>query len=198
MSRAPRVCICALISIHANLEPISLPHYLRLLSILVFLPARRLRVYDHPELAESQYGNWTSNRHLVQNDPYTSPLSRTLINLVNHHQRLLLQISQYDSTILETSGTLHVSDGILLNFIIGRFLLQYIDQLPVLRVGTYAVDDWEREFPFCKILAETFVLGVLSAGEVHVVVSDLEEKTYRIHQRYEVPARLVSHRMLND
>ena len=60
------------------------------------------------------------------------------------------------------------------------------------------MDDWEGEFPFGEILAETFVLGVFGAGKVHVVVSDLEEETYRVDQRYEVPIRLVSQRTLNE
>ena len=123
----------------------------------------------------------TSDRHLFQDNPHTSPLSSTLVNLLNQHQSLLIQLSQYDPTILETPGTLHVFDGILLDFVVGGFLLQYVDQLPVLRVGTYAVDNWEGEFALGEILAETFVFGVFRAGEVHVVVSYLEEETYCVH-----------------
>lgn len=137
-------------------------------------------------------GIGTSDRHLFQNNPHTSPLSSTLIDLLNHQQSLLVQLSQYDFTILETPGTLHIFDGILLDFVVGSFLLQYVDQLPILRVGTYAVDYWEGEFSLGEILAEAFVFGVFGAGKVHVVVSYLEEETYCVHQRYEVSSGLVS------
>lgn len=57
-------------------------------------------------------------------------------------------------------------------------MLQYVDQLPVLRVGADAVDDWEGEFAFGEVFAEAFVVRVFAAGEVHVVVADLEEEAY--------------------
>lgn len=49
--------------------------------------------------------------------------------------------------------------------------------MKILRVGSYAMDDWEGEFSFGKIFAKTFVFGVLGAGEVHIVVSDLKEQS---------------------
>ena len=38
------------------------------------------------------------------------------------------------------------------------------------------MDDGEGEFAFCEVFAEAFVVGVFVAGEVHVVVADLEEE----------------------
>lgn len=38
------------------------------------------------------------------------------------------------------------------------------------------MDDGEGEFAFCKVFAEAFVVGVLVAGEVHVVIAYLEEE----------------------
>ena len=38
------------------------------------------------------------------------------------------------------------------------------------------MDNWEREFSLCEILAETFVGTVSRWEEVKVVVADLEER----------------------
>lgn len=43
------------------------------------------------------------------------------------------------------------------------------------------MDDREREFSLGKIFAETFVFGILGAGEVHVIVADLEKESDYVH-----------------
>ncbi len=42
------------------------------------------------------------------------------------------------------------------------------------------MNDWEREFSFCKVFAETFEGGVAGCrGEVEVVIKDLKEEADR-------------------
>ncbi len=38
------------------------------------------------------------------------------------------------------------------------------------------MDDGEGEFAFGEVFAQAFVFGIFGAGEVHVVVADLEEQ----------------------
>ena len=44
------------------------------------------------------------------------------------------------------------------------------------------MDNGEGEFSFREIFTKTFVFGVFSAGEVHVVVADLEEEADEIDE----------------
>ena len=61
-------------------------------------------------------------------------------------------------------------------------MFEDVDQLKVLRVGAYTVDDGEGEFSFGKVFTETFVFSVLGAGKVHIVVADLEEESDYVYQ----------------
>ena len=44
------------------------------------------------------------------------------------------------------------------------------------------MDNGEGEFSFREIFTKTFVFGVFSAGEVHVIVADLEEEADEIDE----------------
>ena len=48
------------------------------------------------------------------------------------------------------------------------------------------MDDGEGEFAFCEVFAQAFVVGVFAAGEVHVVIADLEEEADGVDQGDEV------------
>lgn len=67
-------------------------------------------------------------------------------------------------------------------------MFQDVDQLQVLGIRTDAVDDGEREFSLGQIFAETFVVGVFGAREVHIVVADLEEQADEVGKWYKIPA----------
>ena len=59
--------------------------------------------------------------------------------------------------------------------------------MEILRVRADAVDDWEGEFALGQVFAESFVLGVVGAMQVHVVIADLEYETYEVYEMGTVP-----------
>ena len=112
--------------------------------------------------------------HLIQNNPHAGAPSRALIDLIDQSQRPFFQLPQRGPAILEAACTLHVGDGVALDAWVGGFLLEDVEELEVVRIGADAVDDGEGEFSLGQVFAEAFVVGVFRAGEVHVVVADLE------------------------
>lgn len=161
------------------------------------IPTSRL---DCVDICDTRFENDThvatlsmrSHGHLIQNKPNSAPLSHPLINLVNHSQRFLMHTSQDDPTIFKASSTFHILHCIFLDLIIRRLLLQYIDQLSVLRIRADAVNKWEGEFAFCQVFAKSFVLGVLGGGEIHVVVANLEEEADEVNQGHKISGIFMS------
>ena len=119
--------------------------------------------------------------------PHPSSFSRTGVNSFDRGQGFLRQGRHGLFAVFEAARVLHAGDCILLDLIVACSLLQNVDQLQVLRVRPDAVNDGEREFPFCEIFAEAFVVGIIRAGEVHVVIAYLEDQTDEVNESYAVP-----------
>lgn len=47
-----------------------------------------------------------------------------------------------------------------------------------------SMDNWKTKFPLCQILCETFILGVFTRLEVHIVVPDLKIYRDEVDQGY--------------
>lgn len=115
------------------------------------------------------------NIQFIQDNLQPPPHTPVLIQRLDHRHRLLLQLHHRLPRILKTSHILHILHSILLHLLVLRLLLQYIDQLQVLRVRADGVDDGVGEFAFREVFAQAFVGSVFGGGEVQVVVADLEE-----------------------
>lgn len=122
------------------------------------------------------------HNHLIQDLGHAPPQPRSPIHDANHKYGLALQLAHRFPAILEAAGAFHVADGIALDAVVRRLLLQDVDELEVERVGADAVDDGEGEFALGQVFAEAFVVGVFRAGEVHVVVADLVEEADDVHE----------------
>lgn len=115
------------------------------------------------------------NIQFIQDNPQPPPHTPVLIQRLNHRHRLLLQLLHRLPRILKTPHILHILHRIPLHLLVLRLLLQYVDQLQVLRVRADGVDDGVGEFAFREVFAQAFVGSVFGGGEVEVVVADLEE-----------------------
>ena len=116
----------------------------------------------------------------LQNLPHTIPsllplLTQAALQLIHYLARLISELIDALSAILETANALHVADSILLDLLVGGFLLQDVDEDEVGGVGPDGVDDREGEFALGQVFAETLGGGV-GGGEVEVVVEDLEKE----------------------
>lgn len=119
----------------------------------------------------------SSNRHPIQNLRHRPSLPLSAIDRLRHRHRPRPQLPHHFAAILKTACAFHVGNRVALDAGICSFLLEDVDELEVGRVGTNAVDDGEGEFAFGEVFAEAFVFGVFGAGEVHVVIADLEKES---------------------
>lgn len=124
-------------------------------------------------------GSWVSNHiHVVQNPPDVYSVSCCGFHNLYHGNCLAFELSQLPPAVIETPCTLHEVDCISLDPVIGGFLLQYINQLQILWIWSYAMNNGEGKFPFCEIFAEPLVGCVFGTWEIHVIVTYLEKSTY--------------------
>src|SRR5271154_6592267 len=100
--------------------------------------------------------------HLVQYFLQLSAFAMTSLQLVNQPYRLSFQLRHDSSRIFKAACSLHILNGVPLDFFILRPLLEYVDELQVGCVAAYGVDNGKGKFALCQVFAQTFVCSIES------------------------------------
>lgn len=131
----------------------------------------------------------SQSSHLIQQSKHALAPLVGRVNLVHGISRLAKQLRNDSPRVLEAACALHVSDGVALHVLVGRLLLEDVEELEVCGVRLDAVDDGEGELALGQVLSKALLLSILVVAQVLVVVGDLKDETQNLDERQAVDGR---------